>query len=160
MLKRIHFTLPWQRLVGIAVGVFGAPFAVGFAAELSVAHSLRAYTLDRPSQFVASICGCLFLFLAFPLYTGREWARRALLVTTYCMVAALAIFVSLYVYHQSRSSSAHPGLQLVIGVCAVVSFLTPPAFLLAVLHHADVRRAFQAKSASNQALQPTAPPGQ
>ena len=157
MLKRIHVTLPWQRLVGIAAGVFGAPVAVAFAAELSVANSLRAYTLDRPAEFIASVCGCLFLFLAFPLYTGREWARRALLLTTYCIVAALAVSFFLYVYHQSRSSSAHPGLRFVIGICALVSLLTPPAFLLAVLHHADVRRAFQANSASNQAPQPTAP---
>jgi hypothetical protein len=148
--------LTWQKLIGVSAGVFGAAVAVSFGAELSVANSLRAYTVDRPAQFMASVCGCLFLFLAFPLYTGREWARRGLLLTTYCITGAIAVSFFLYVYHQSRSSSVHPGVRFVIGVCALVALLTPPAFVLTVLHHADVRRAFQAKNASNQSLEPTA----
>jgi hypothetical protein len=155
MLKRTRVTLSWQRLIGVAAGTFGAAVTVATAAQLSVAGSLRGQTLP---ERITLICGCVFLFLAFPLFAGREWARRALLLTTYCILAALAIFLSLTVLQQSRSSSAsvYPSLRFVIGVCALVSFLTPPAFLLAVLHHADVRRAFQAKDASNQALQPTA----
>jgi hypothetical protein len=46
-------------------------------------------------------------------------------------------------------ASVHPGLRFVIGVCALVTLLTPPAFVLAVLHHADVRRAFKPHDASN-----------
>src|SRR5882724_8441131 len=155
MLKRTRMTLSWQRLIGVASGTFGAAVAIATAAHISAAGSLRAQTLPG---FIALICGCVFLFLAFPLYTGREWARRALLLTTYCVLAVLAIVLLVTVLQQSRSSSAsvHPGLRFVMGVCALVSFLTPPAFLLAVLHHADVRRAFQAKDASNQAMQPTA----
>ncbi|GEM_PF-5251738 len=156
MLKRTTRTLSWPRLMAVASGTFGAAVTVAFGAELSAANSLRTYTLDSPAQFIVSVCGCVFLFLAFPLYTGREWARRALLLTTYCIVAALATFVFLYEHHQLRSPSAHSGVRLVISVCALVCFLTPPAFLAAVLHHADVRRTFQTKNASNQALQPTA----
>src|SRR5438876_7789457 len=139
MQMRTRVTLSWQRLIGVASGTFGAAVAVGTAAQLSVAGSLRALTLP---ELITSICGCVFLFLAFPLYTGREWARRALLLTTYCVLAALTIVLLVTVLQQSRSSSAslHPGLRFVMGVCALVSFLTPPAFLLAVLHHADVRR--------------------
>jgi hypothetical protein len=155
MLPRTDIAVSWQRVIGIASGTFAAPLIVAAAARLAVVGSLRAQTLP---EVMPLICGCVFLFLAFPLFTGREWARRALLLTTYCILAALAIFLSLTVFQQSRSPSAsvYPGLRFVIGVCALVSFLTPPAFLLAVLHHPDVRREFQAKDASNQSLQPTA----
>ena len=156
MLKRTRVTFTWPRLVGLASGTFGAALTGATAAQVSMANSLGA--VNRPPELIASICGCVFLFLAFPLYTGREWARRALLLTTYCILAALAIFLSFTVFKQSRSSSAsvYPGLRFVIGICALVSFLTPAAFLLAVLHHSDVRRVFQTKNASNQSLQPTA----
>jgi hypothetical protein len=153
MLKPTRVTLSWQRLIGVASGTFGAALTIATGAQLSVAGSIRAQTL----QEITLICGCVFLFLAFPLFAGREWARRALIFTTYCILAALAIFLSFTVFQQSRSPAAvYPGLRLIIGVCALISFLTPPAFLLAVLHHADVRRAFQARDASNQSLQPTA----
>lgn len=150
-------TLSWQRLIGVASGTFGAAVAIATVAHISAAGSLRAQTL---AGFILSIFGCVFLFLAFPLYAGREWARRALLFTVYCVVAALVILLSPTVFQQSQSPSVSgcPGLCFVIGLCALVSVLTPPAFLLAVLHHADVRRAFQAKDASNLAMQPTASP--
>jgi hypothetical protein len=153
MLKPTRVILSWQRLIGVASGTFGAALTIATGAQLSEAGSIRGQTLSE----ITLICGCVFLFLAFPLFAGREWARRAFLFTTYCILAALAIFLSFTVFQQSRSPAAvYPGLRLIIGVCALISFLTPPAFLLAVLHHADVRRAFQAKDASNQALQPTA----
>src|SRR5439155_2741582 len=131
MLKHASITLSWSRLIGLASGTFGAALTAATAAQLSAASSFRI--LDRPPEFIASICGCVFLFLAFPLYTGREWARRALLLTTYCILAALAIFLLVTVLQQSWLSpaSVHPGLRFVMGVCALVSFLTPPAFLLA-----------------------------
>src|SRR6266436_3878859 len=148
MQMRTRVTLSWQRLIGIASGTFGAALTIATGAQLSMAGSFRGQTL---LELITLICGCVFLFLALPLYTAREWARRALILTTYCILAALAIFLSLNVFQQSRSPAAvYPGLRFVIGVCAFVSFLTPLAFLLAVLHHADVRRAFQAKDTSNQ----------
>ena len=158
MLKRTGVTSTWPRLVGLASGTFGTAVTVATAAQVSMANSLGP--LNRPPEFIALICGCVFLFLAFPLYAGREWARRALLLTTYCVLAVLAIVLLVTVLQQSWLSpaSVHPGLRFVMGVCALVSFLTPPAFLLAALHHADVRRAFQAKDASNQPMQPTASP--
>jgi hypothetical protein len=144
MLKLKRVTLSWPGLIGAASGTFGAAVTVASAARLSVTGSLRAQALP---EFITSICGCVFLFLAFPLYAGREWARRALLLATYCILAALAIFLSYTVFQQWRQSAVpvYPSLRFLIGVGAVVSFLTPPALLLAVLHHADVRRAFQAK---------------
>ena len=155
MLKPTRRTLSWPRLIGVASGTFGGAVAIATAAHLSATDSLRAQTLPG---LIISIFGCVFLFLAFPLYTGREWARRALLLTAYCIVVTLAILLSPTVFQQSQSPSVSGcrGLCFVIGLCALVSVLTPPAFLLAVLHHADVRRAFQAKDASNQALHPTA----
>ena len=154
MLKHTSTVLSWSRLIGVASGTFGAALTAATAAQLS-ASSFRI--LDRPPEFIALICGCVFLFLAFPLFTGREWAHRALLFATYCTLAAVAISFSLMLSQQARSPSAsHSGLSLVVGVCALVSFLIPPAFILAVLHHADVRRAFQGREASNQSLQPTA----
>jgi uncharacterized membrane protein len=154
MLKRTCVTLSWQRLIGVASGTFGAAVTVATGAQLSMAGSLRAQTLPG---LIASIFGCVFLFLAFPLFTGREWARRALLLATYSVLAALAISFSFMVVQQVRSSSAsHPALRLLIGACALVALLAPPAFILAVLHHADIKRAFRTKDASNQSLQPTA----
>src|SRR5437899_11808327 len=136
MLKRTRMTLSWQRLIGVASGTFGAAVAIATAAHISAAGSLRAQTLPG---FILSIFGCVFLFLAFPLFTGREWARRALLLTTYCTLAAVAISFSLMLSQQARSPPAsHPRLSLVIGVCALVSFLIPPAFILAFLHSAAV----------------------
>lgn len=156
MLKRIHVTLTWQRLIGLASGTFGGAVTIATGAQLSMANSFGV--LSRPRELITAICGCVFLLLAFPLYTGREWARRALLVLTYCVLGALAIFLFFTILPHSRTASAsvHPGLRFVTGVCALVTVLIPPAFLLVVLHHADVRRAFQPHDASNQALQPTA----
>jgi hypothetical protein len=154
MLERMQIRLSWPRLAGIASGVFGASLAVASAAQFWAADSFRGQGLPG---FVASICGCLFLFLAFPLYAGREWARRALLLTTYSVLAALAISFSLMVIQQAWAPPAsHPTLRLLIGLCALVALLTPPTFVLAVLHYPDVRRAFQAQDASNQAMERTA----
>ena len=148
MLKRIRVTLTWQRLIGLASGTFGGGVAIATGAQLSMANSFGV--LSRPREFIPAICGCVFLLLAFPLYTGRDWARRVLLLATYCTLVAIAISFSFVVFQQPRSPSAsHPGLSFVVGVCALVCVLTPPAFLLAALHHADIRRAFQRKNASN-----------
>jgi hypothetical protein len=142
MLKRIGMTLSWQRLIGIASGTLGAATVLGTVAQLSSANSF--YALARTSSSIGAGCGCVFLLLAFPLYTGREWARRALLFIIYCIVFGLAIFLSFRVFQQSRLSAVvSPVLRLFLGICSLVGFLTPPAFILGVLHHADVRRAFQ-----------------
>jgi len=155
---RTRVTSSWPRLIATASGIFGATLTAAFGAQLSMSNSVRAHTLDSPPNFAALICGCVFLFLAFPLFAGRDWARRALVIATYCTLAALTISFSLMVFHQSRSSSSHQGLWFVIGTCALVCVLTAPGFLLAALHHPDIRRAFQRKSPSNQAMQPTASP--
>src|SRR6266446_1588038 len=101
MLKPTRVTLSWQRLIGVASGTFGAALTIATGALLSMAGSLRGQTLSE----ITLICGCVFLFLAFPLYTAREWARRALLLTTYCIVVTLAILLSPTVFQQSQSSS-------------------------------------------------------
>ena len=154
MHTRTPATLSWPRLIGVASGIFGAALTAAFAAQLSVSNSVRM--VQGPAGFIPVICGCVFLFLAFPLFTGRAWARRALVLATYCTLAALAISFSLMVFQQSRlPSTSHSGLSLVIGACALVGVLTPPAFLLAALHHADVRRAFRDPKASNQTMERT-----
>jgi hypothetical protein len=154
MLTRNRSSLSWPRLADIASGVFGVSLAVASAAQFWAADSFRGQGL--PSS-VAAVCGCLFLFLAFPLYAGRDWARRAFLATTYFVLAAIAISFFLMVVQQARVPSAsHPTLRLLIGLCALITILTPPAFVLVVLHHRDVRRAFQAQNASNHAMERTA----
>ena len=154
MLTRNRSSLSWPRLAGIASSVFGASLAIISAAQFWAADSFRGQGL--PSS-VAAVSGCLFLFLAFPLYAGRDWARRAFLATIYFVLGAIAISFALMVVQQASSPSAsHPTLELLIGLCALVALLTPPAFVLAVLHHRDVRRAFQAQDASNQAMERTA----
>lgn len=106
--------------------------------------------------FIDATGGFVFLFLAFPLYAGRDWARRAVLFATCCIMAALVTFTFPFIFPPGPVSSTplHAGIRGVIGVCSFLSILTPPAFFVAVLHHSDVRRAFQA-NAPNQAMQPT-----
>ena len=145
MQMRALVTLPWPRLIAVASGTFGAALTIAFAAQVGASGSLRAQTLP---ELVALICGCAFLFLAFPLYTGRDWARRALLFAIYSTLAAVAISFSLVVVQHS-SPASHPALSLLIGACALVALLTPPALILAVLHHADIKRAYQTNEASN-----------
>ncbi|MFN2476956.1 MAG: hypothetical protein ABR526_11540 [Chthoniobacterales bacterium] len=149
MLTRTSAPVPWPRLIGVACGTFGGAITLAAAIRLSDIGSFRAQTL---AEVVFSICGAAFLFLAFPLYTGREWARRALVVLTYCITVAIGISFSASVFQQYRLSQPHVH-TVVAGVCAVISVLTPPAFLLAVLHHDDIRCSFQAQNASNQAMQ-------
>src|SRR6266550_9604985 len=114
MLKHTSTVLSWSRLIGVASGTFGAALTAATASHLSAASSFRI--LDRPPEFIALICGCVFLFLAFPLFTGRAWARRALVLATYCTLAALAISFSLMVFQRSRLPSTSPSdLSLLIG---------------------------------------------
>ena len=153
MQTRSPVTLSWPRLIGVASGIFGAALTAAFAAQLSASNSVRV--VQSPAGFIPVICGCVFLFLAFPLFTGREWARRALLLAIYATLAAVAISFSLMVVQRS-SSASHPALSLLIGACALVGVLTPPAFILAVLHHADIKRTYRPNEASNQAMERTA----
>src|SRR5437588_4163434 len=119
MLKATRVTLSWQRLIGVASGTFRAALTIATGAQLSEAGSIRGQTL----QEITLICGCVFLFLAFPLFAGREWARRALLFTTYCILAALAIFLSFTVFQQLRSPAAvYPALRLIIGYAHLSPF--------------------------------------
>jgi hypothetical protein len=151
MLERMPIRLSWPRLVGVASGVFGSALAVGTAAQIWDAGSFRGYGLPG---LVPSICGCVFLFLAFPLYAGRDWARKALLVAAYVVLAAIAISFSLMVVRLAWAPSvSHPVPRLLIGLSALVAILTPPAFVLIVLHHRDVRCAFQPHDASNHAME-------
>ena len=153
MQTRSPVTVSWPRLIGLASGIFGAALTAAFAAQLSASNSIRV--VQSPAGFIPVISGCVFLFLAFPLFTGREWARRALLLAIYATLAAVAISFSLMVVQRS-SSASHPALSLLIGACALVGVLTPPAFILAVLHHADIKRTYQPDEASNQAMERTA----
>jgi hypothetical protein len=143
MQTRKFVTLSWPRLIGVASGTFGAALAAAFVAQLAMSHSARE--LEGPAQFIPMVCGCVFLFLAFPLFTGREWARKALLFAVYFTLAALAISFCFLVVQRSASAS-HPTLRLLIGACALVAILAPPALILAVLHHADIRRAYHERS--------------
>jgi len=153
MQTRTSVWLSWPRLIGVASGTFGAALAAAFAAQLPMSHSARE--LQTSVQLVPMICGCVFLFLAFPLFTGREWARKALLLAIYLTLAALAISFSLMVVQRSASAS-HAALRVLIGACALVAVLIPPGFILAVIHHADVKRAYRMTEASNQPIERTA----
>ena len=152
MQRRVLLISAWPRLIGVASGTFGAAVTIAAAAQLSGSGSLRAQTIP---ENVALICGCVFLFLAFPLFTGRDWVRRALLLAIYSTLAAVAISFSVMVVQRSSSASG-PARSLLIGACALVGVLTPPAFILAALHHADIKCAYRPKEASNQAMERTA----
>jgi hypothetical protein len=131
--------LSWPRLIGIASGTFGAALAAAFGAQLPMSNS--ALALQSPALSIPMICGCVFLFLAFPLFAGREWARKALLLAIYLTLAILAISFSVMVVQRSASAS-HTALRILIGECALVAILVPPSFIVAILHRADIRGAF------------------
>ena len=153
MLKLTRVTTSWPHLIGVAAGIYGAAVSLATGSRMAAMGSLRAEALP---VFVTAIGGFVFLFLAFPLYTGRDWARRGVLVATCCIIAALIAFVFPTLFPPGRPSSAplYAVIRGLIGACSFLSFLTPPAFFVAVLHHPDVRRTFQV-NASNQAMQPT-----
>jgi hypothetical protein len=153
----VGMRLSWARLIGIISGTFGAGAAATTVVQLCTV-GLRE-TLVSANIFV--ICGWVFLLLAVPLYAGREWARRVLLLTSYCLFVGFAILVPLLLSHKPRSPAelAHPYLRPLTLIFGTISFLAPSVFILAALHHSDVRRAFRSRSASNQTMQPTASPG-
>ena len=145
---RTPIRLSWPRLAGIASGIFGSSLAVGTAGQILAADSFRGPGLPG---LIISIFGCVFLFLALPLYAGREWSRRTLLLMIYAALATIAIPFSLAVFREASTIYAsHPTRSLLIGLSTLVAVLTPAAFILAVLHHRDVRCAFQAPDASNE----------
>ena len=153
MLKRMRIELSWPRLAGIASGVFGGSLVVSSAAEFWEASSFRAH---GSAGLVLLLLGCVFFFLAFPLYSARDWARRAFLLVTFSVLVVLAISFTLMVVHQARSPSvSHPALRLLIGLCALVAALTPPIVVLLVFLRPDVANAFQAPESSNQAMERT-----
>jgi hypothetical protein len=124
--------------------MYGVAVSVATGSRMAAIGALRSETFP---VFITAMGGFVFLFLAFPLYTGRDWARRAVLVASCCIIGALIIVIYPTVFPPGRlpSASIYVGLQCLIGVCSLVSFLTPPAFFVAVLHHPDVRRAFHTK---------------
>ena len=142
--------LSWARLIGIVSGTFGAGAAATTVVQLCTV-GLRE-TLVSANIFV--ICGWVSLLLAAPLYAGREWARRVLLLTSSCVFVGFAILVILLVSKKPLSPPelAHPYLRPLTLLCGTISFLTPPVFILAVLHHSDVKRAFRSRNASNHAM--------
>jgi hypothetical protein len=156
-MRRLHLEPSWPRLVGIASGVFGASLVVSSGAEFWEASSFRVH---GSAGLVLLLIGCLFLFLAFPLCAARAWARRAFLLLAFSVLVVLAISFALMVVHQSMAPAAsHPALRLLIGLCALVGVLTPPAVVLLVFLRPDVAGAFQPPKSSNQAMERTADRG-
>ena len=147
----------WPRLIGVASGVFGAAATAGFAAGSALGSPvLGPPTVHNLAQFVASVCALLFLLLAYPIYTGRDWARRALLVIAISITMALSVFVSVRAVQDSRvavdgAASAEMArklpfemfMRVVVAGSVAFCILTPPLFLIFVLLQQDVRRSFQ-----------------
>ena len=151
----------WPRLIGVACGLFGAAATAGFAAGSALGSSvLGPPTVHNLAQLIASVCALLFLLLSYPLYTGRDWARRALLVITISITIALTVFVSVKAAEASRVAadgvaSAEMARKLLLEMLmrrvvegsAALCILTPPLFLIFVLLQQDVRRSFQRSTA-------------
>src|ERR1044071_923652 len=102
MLRRMHINLSWPRLIGIASGIFGGSLVVSSAAEVWEASSFRAH---GSAGLGLLLLGCVFFFLAFPLYAARAWARLAFLLVTLGVLVLLAISFTLMVVHQAWSPS-------------------------------------------------------
>jgi len=144
MLSRI---LSWPKLIGVAAGLFGFAATAAFVAEFIVSAPFRVTTPYDVVQLIASVCSVFFLLLSYPLYTGRDWARRALLFMTVCITATLMLFLMLKFLRESHVAAegrfAEKMARQITNTAAAICIITPPFFLIFVLLHADVKHSFQ-----------------
>jgi hypothetical protein len=144
MLSRI---LSWPKLIGVTAGVFGLAATAAFVAEFIVSAPFRVTTPYDVVQLIASLCSVFFLLLSYPLYTGRDWARRALLFMTVCITAALLVFVVLRFLRESHVAVegrfTDKMARQITNTAAAICIITPPFFLIFVLLHPDVKHSFR-----------------
>lgn len=115
-------------------------------------------------SLLAPIC---LLFLSYPLYHAREWARKAVIILGIC-VGIFAIFgFGMRAMAETRIYDAHVitfemRVQQALGfmgeVGVALSVLAPHAFVIFALCHRDVAATFHREitQRSNQAMQRTA----
>jgi hypothetical protein len=120
----------WSLASGLAIAVFPAK-------ELVQRGSFGGSLADRivAGVVVATIIG--FIFLSAFLYLGRPWARRALALALLCFVLAIVAFIAL----RDWRVAAHD----ITRVAVYIFVLATPVFLIGVLIHPDVIRAFPPK---------------
>jgi hypothetical protein len=113
--------------------------AIGiFPAEQLLHH--HGFWQSYPERLIVLVVvAAVIALIAFSifLYLGRLWARRALAAALFCFILVLLAFIAL----QDWRSAAHD----VTRVAVYIIVLAPPLFVLGVLFHPDVVRAFPRK---------------
>jgi len=108
------------------------------------------------------------LFLSYPLYHARDWARRGVIVLGLCVIVFALFGFGMRAVAESRIYDArvitfemriHQALGFMGEVGVALSVLAPHAFVICALCHRDVAATFQREitERSNQAIQRTAP---
>jgi hypothetical protein len=134
--------MTWPKVIGIAVGAFGLGATLfAIASWLSFGFTWPAKSLQSYNDLVGLVGSMFFLALSYPLYRGRNWARRLLLVVCVCVSLSCVVFAA-----RKIATESHSRLPLLKTIGVAIAFLTPPLFLLCVLLHQDVTASFGASS--------------
>lgn len=130
----------WRTLISLWALASGLAIAVFAAKQLLEHGSFAGSPADRIVAWVvvAAILG--FILLSAFLYLGRPWARRALALALLCFVLANVAFIGL----RDWRVAAHD----ITRVAVYIFVLATPLFLLGVLVHPDVIRAFSSTERS------------
>jgi hypothetical protein len=98
-------------------------------------------------RLIASVCSVFFLLLSYPLYIGRDWARRVLLFVAVCVTAALIIFLVLRFLRESHVAVegrfTDEIARHITNIATAICIITPAFFLIFVLLHPDVKHSFR-----------------
>lgn len=120
----------WSAATGLAIAVFPVEQIVRYG---SLWHSFR----EGVTAYLVFAAVIAFVVLSLFLYLARLWARRALVAALVCFIAAILTFI---VAHDWRFVSRD-----LTRIAIYFIVLVPPLFVLGVLFHPDVVRAFPPK---------------
>src|SRR5438034_7064638 len=161
-----QLSLPWSKLLGLTLGCT----SLGLIVWQIEFWWWRYGVVNMPSAFLGwllLLAPVSLLFLSYPLYHGREWSRRAVVVLGIC-VGIFAVFAfGMRAVAESHIYDAHVitfemRIQQALGfigeVGIALSVLAPHAFVICALCHRDVAATFhrEVTERPNEALQPTA----
>ena len=130
----------WRTLISLWSLASGLAIAVFPAKQLMQHGSFGGSLPDRIVAWIVVAAVLGYILLSAFLYLGRPWARRALALALLCFVLAIVAFIAL----RDWRVAAHD----ITRVAVYVFVLATPLFLLGVLVHPDVVRAFSSKGRS------------
>lgn len=153
-------SLTWPKLIGVVVALLSIGCLLStFGEFLRLGLFTRPPDLIGPVAWFTLVAGLSLFILSFPLYHGRDWARRVLFIM-FCVV-----FIALAVsgISQSRRQWSVPlggsftseetadlrrgdRIYMMIGAGVTLSILAAQGLLTCLLIHPDVANAFQSCS--------------